>query len=110
MTSTPPTSFVVLINGRVACQDLRVRLKGRPLPIGHSALDHVPSDYLSDPHGDLLALVVCEHVGSVCVRGKMGHWFTIPVHAHRYLIALTSNVASLSISMGSTRAQCLAFC
>ena len=115
MTSTPPTSSVVLISGRVTCQYLRVGLKGRLLPISRSALDHVPSDHLCHPHGDLFASVVCERVGSVRVQGKVGHRCTIPVDTRGYLIiALTSNAMSLSISMGSKRAvlsllQCIGY-
>lgn len=84
MTSAPPTSSVILVRGRVACQDLGVGLKVRPLPIGHSALDHVPSDYLRHPRGDLLASVIREGVSSVRVRGKMGLWSTIPARTRGY--------------------------
>lgn len=91
VTSTPPTSSVVLVSGRVACQDLGVRLKIRPLPVGDSALNHVLSDHLSNPHGDLLTLVICERVSSVRVRGKMGLWCTIPTHS-RYSTALYSHL------------------
>ena len=67
MTSTPPTSSIVLVDCRVARKDLRIGLKGRTLSIGHVAIHHVVIDHFCNPDWDFVSPVISQCMSGVGV-------------------------------------------